>query len=238
MSTTEKLIKGDVIILIQARMGSSRLPGKSLMMIHGKTILQHVIERCSASIYDPIIAVATSTSPSDDILTTHCLELGVSVFRGSEDNVLQRMTNAWKKFGVNCKIIVRICADNPLIDARVVDKVIKSFDNSDCDYLSNANHPPGYHEDGFAVEVFSSEALVNANKHAFLNEDLEHVGPFIKRNFKSKFINTCPEYGLKLSVDTQADFDRVRHIFDVFREREIFSIWEVNEEFGQSKTEF
>jgi len=125
--------------------------------------------------------------------------------------------------------VVRICADNPLSSHRVLDIVVEEFNQRAVDYLSNSNKEPDYLEDGFDVEVFSSEALNLAHQNASLKSEREHVCPWIKKNLKASWLRTCPEYAAKLSVDTLQDFLAVESVIKELQSNEHFSIWEVND---------
>ena len=139
-------------------MGSTRLPGKVLLPIEGKAMLWHVVERTKQSGKVDTVVVATSKSHSDDPIEEFCKMNGITCFRGSEDDVLDRFYGAVKKF--NPRAVVRVTADCPLIDPDVIDKAIKEFENTECDYVSNTNRYT--YPDGLDVEVFSFNALEKA----------------------------------------------------------------------------
>jgi len=125
-----------IVAVVQARMGSSRLPKKSLADICGRPMLARLLDRVRAVRLLDKIVVATTDQASDDPIAQFCQQEGVSCFRGSEQDVLDRFYCAAKKLGADT--VVRITADCPLIDPEVIDKVIVSFKNGDCDYASNA----------------------------------------------------------------------------------------------------
>lgn len=220
--------KPTVVVIIQARMGSSRLPGKVLKTCFGKIVLGWVVDRLSKSVFEPQIIVATTDKEEDDLISRWCETQQLVCFRGSEWDVLGRFYNAYKKYS-DAKVIVRICADNPLISFQVMDRVITEYCSRDCDYMSNANHPPNYSEDGFAVEVFSPYALELAHMNAKLLSEREHVCPWMKKELKANWINTCPGYSHKLSVDTQQDLRAVERVFQELEAISDFSIEEVDE---------
>ena len=158
--------KKKIICIIQARVNSSRLPGKILLNGFNKPLLIHLIERLKKSKFISNIIVATTNNELDNVILTICKQIQVGCFRGSEQDVLSRYFYCAKKF--NGQTIVRITSDCPLMDVNIVDKAIKTFLNSDADYVSNI-HPPS-EPDGFNVEVFSFKALKRSwvARHNFL----------------------------------------------------------------------
>lgn len=218
-----------VQVIIQARFGSTRLPGKVLKPLRGIPILGHVVGRLSKSKYNPHVIIATTTSSHDKKIVQWAIENKVEVQTGSENDVLERFFQVVHHLDEKPDAIVRICADNPLTSYRVMDLVLDAFKESSCDYLSNSNQEPDFLEDGFDVEVFSFQALTKAHANAQLLSDREHVCPWMKRNLPAKWIRTCPEYGFKLSVDTENDFKAVECVFDELVSTGDFAIWEVNE---------
>lgn len=209
-------------------MGSSRLPGKVLKTCFGKIVIDWVVDRLSKSTYNPQIIVATTFKEEDDLISNWCETKQIVCFRGSEWDVLGRFYSAHKKHS-EAKVIVRICADNPLISFQVMDRVITEYCSKECDYMSNANHPPNYSEDGFAVEVFSSNALELAHMNSKLLSEREHVCPWMKKNLKANWTNTCSGYSHKLSVDTEQDLRAVERVFQELEAISDFSIEDVNE---------
>ena len=224
----KKRPKPKVAVIIQARMGSSRLPGKVLKTCFGKIVIDWVVDRLSKSIYEPQIIVATTDKEEDDLISSWCKTKQLICFRGSEWDVLGRFYNAYKKHS-DAKVLVRICADNPLISFQVMDQVIERYCSIDCDYMSNANHPPNYSEDGFAVEVFSPRALELAHINSKLLSEREHVCPWMKKELKANWINTRAGYSHKLSVDTEQDLQAVERIFQELEAVSDFSIEDVDE---------
>lgn len=218
-----------VVVIIQARLGSTRLPGKVLRPLAGTAIIGHILARIAKSNYEPEVVIATTTSDHDVPLVQWAKEHGVEVTTGPEDDVLGRFFQAYSQKSDKLDAIVRICADNPLTSYRVMDTVLDAFKALDCDYVSNSNQEPDYLEDGFDVEVFSPHALISAHENARLLSEREHVCPWMKKNMKAEWIRTCPEYSFKLSVDNENDFQAVERVFEELNSIEDFSIWEVNE---------
>ena len=163
-----------VLAILQARMGSTRLPGKVLRPIMGKPMLLRMIERVRASQEVDHLVVATTVSPSDDVIEEFCRKHSIRCFRGSENDVLDRFFQAARKFGGQS--IVRITGDCPLMDPEVLDKVIRCYFLGAYDYASNTVECT--FPDGLDVEVFSAQAMGVAHKKAKLLSEREHVTPF------------------------------------------------------------
>ena len=202
-----------VITIIQARMASSRLPGKVLMSIEGKFILQHIIEFIKHSELTDKIVVATTTCSEDDRIIELCKNLKVDYFRGSKKDVLGRYYECAKYFQGD--IIVRITADNPLIDPTLIDKAIKICKESQCDYVSNMinqTYPQGY-----LVEVFTFNIL--KKMHENLKDELsrEHVTYDIRKNpnlYRIKEFYLQKNFSnWRLTVDYKEDIELISEIF-------------------------
>ena len=219
-----------ITCIIQARMGSSRLPGKVLKPVAGKSILEHVISRLSLSSFVDQFIVATTTQPEDDAIQEFCEDLGIDCFRGSDWDVLDRFYHAAQQHEVSGNdTVVRICCDNPLHSHEVLDFCIAEYEKRGVDYFSNSNHEPDYLEDGFDVEVFSFRALEHAWKNARLLSEREHVTPFIKNSgsFRCEWKKADDEYNYKLSVDTLQDLQVVETIFNELEDQPGFGIHDV-----------
>ena len=159
-------------------MGSTRLPGKVLMELEGKPLLQRVVERVKRAKKIDEIIIATTKNKEDKKLTEFAEKLKVKSYAGSEDDVLDRYYQAAKKFGA--ENIVRITSDCPLIDPEIVDDIISYYLNNDFDYVSNTISPT--YPDGLDTEVFSFKALERAWKEAKKGFEREHVTPYINRH--------------------------------------------------------
>jgi len=220
----------NIIGIVQARMSSTRLANKMTMEICGKTLLEHVILRLMKSKKISNIIVATSTRKTDDIIECISKKVGVSVYRGSEENVLQRFKEANDIFKGN--IIVRICADSPLIDPKIIDQAIINFFEIKPDYLTTTikrTFPKG-----LDVEVFSKEALNKVYELATEKYDLEHVTSYIMKHqelFNCYNLEATGEFnhpGIKLTVDTQKDFLFVKFIFEsLYSKDKLFNIKDI-----------
>lgn len=217
------------LLIIQARMGSSRLPGKVLKNLAGKTILQHLVDRMKASTRVHQLVVATTTNSEDDAIANYCNEHQIACYRGSEWDVLDRYYQAALPYSPSH--VIRVTSDCPMNSYRVVDFVIDEFLKSGKDYFSNSNNEPDFLEDGFDVEVFRFEALETAWKEATLLSEREHVTPFIKYSgkFSCGWKKFHAAYQHKLSVDTANDFAAVEAIFHHLKDHPDFSIPEVME---------
>ena len=202
------------IAIIQARMGSTRLPGKVLMQIENKTLLQYLLERLQKAKNIDQIVVATSVNLQDQAIEDACKKLGVEVFRGSEENVLERYYLAAKKY--KAKTVIRITGDCPLIDPKIVDETIQAYSEStpSVDYLSNClfrTYPRG-----MDTEVFSLKALEDAYLHHTDFYEQEHVTPFIYKHpekFRLGQIKSNQDHHrIRLTVDTSEDFEFIKTI--------------------------
>ena len=217
-----------VVAIVQARMGSTRLPGKVVKKIGDKPMIQLLLERLSLSKMVHEIVVATSTDVKNKDLKRIINKLGYKVFQGSESDVLSRYLGAAKS--VNAEIIVRITGDCPLIDPVLVDECISKFKEKTVDYLSNTQ-PPTF-PDGLDTEVFTIQALEHSANMTKSDYDREHVTPFLRSDPNTRRGQVLSETDFSSSrwtVDEQADFVVVENIFAFFAPRVDFSWTEVIE---------
>ena len=203
-----------VVAIIQARMGSSRLPGQVLASIQGNPMLWHVVERTRAAHTLDEVMVATTTRSVDDAIVDFCGEQGVAVFRGSEDDVLQRYYQA--ALEVNADVVVRITSDCPLIDPQIVDKTVLAYLETLPDYAANTilrTYPRG-----LDTEVISFQALERAHREAHKAYERAHVTPYIYENpreFSILSVTGEQDYSQhRWTVDTPEDLEFVRAIYD------------------------
>lgn len=209
--------------IIQARMGSSRLPGKTLKLINGEIpMLQFQLNQLTFSKLIDKIIIATTVLESDNVIVDFCNKNNIEFFRGESKDVLDRYYQCAKKN--NFPIIVRITSDNPLIDPKIVDNVIELFLNSNCDYMST-EYPKTYPL-GFAVEVFNFKSLEEAWTKAILPSEREHVTPFLYKN-KNKFKHCNHSYKknvshIRCTVDTDFDFQLIEKIIQKLRMNPIY----------------
>ena len=204
-----------VLAIVQARVGSTRLPGKVLKKVNGKPLIEILFHRLSQSKNIDKIILATSASAENDTLAHMVEKLGFDVFRGSENNVLERYYSAAKKY--QPEMVVRITGDCPIIGPKLVDEIISLYEKENADYASNTN-PPTY-PDGLDVEVFSIDSLEEANKKAKTSHEREHVTPFIRANNKLKNINLSNDTDLskeRWTVDDPEDLLVIENILNHF----------------------
>jgi spore coat polysaccharide biosynthesis protein SpsF len=167
-------IGGRVVAIIQARVGSTRLPGKVLLPLGGDTVLGNVIARVKAAKSIDAVVVATSNSVADSAVAVEAARLGVDVYRGSEQDVLARYVGAAR--ASDAEVVVRITSDCPLLDPWVVDEVVRRFLSDECDYASNTINRS--FPRGLDVEVVAREALELAASEATRADEREHVTLF------------------------------------------------------------
>jgi glutamate-1-semialdehyde 2,1-aminomutase len=204
-----------IAAIVQARMGSSRLPGKVLRNITGKPMIELLLNRLSKSKKLDEIIVSTTKKIEDDKLNSVILSLGYKCFRGSEKDVLDRYYETAKK--IKADVIVRITGDCPLIDPGIVDECIKSHECLKVDYFSNT-FPPTY-PDGLDVSVISFEALERANNEAKKILDREHVTSYMinSETFSKASIQYYKNLShLRWTVDNLNDLNLVKKIFEFF----------------------
>jgi len=204
-----------ISVIIQARTGSTRLPGKVMKELCGKTVLAHDIERVKqAKLVDEII-IATTVCKADDIIVNEAKQLGVKVFRGSEDDVLSRYFLAAKEAGAD--VVVRITSDCPLIDPQIIDKLITAFVENRYDIVTNAGNDLSKRTfpRGLDAEVFSFEMLETAYNNAKETYQREHVTPYIYEHAKSVhyYTNDIDYSRYRWTLDTEEDWQLIAEIY-------------------------
>jgi spore coat polysaccharide biosynthesis protein SpsF (cytidylyltransferase family) len=207
-----------IVAIVQARMGSTRLPGKVMKKVCGKPLIEILLYRLSLSKKIDRVILATSENKENDILSDTVEKLGFDVFRGSEDDVLDRYYQAAKLYSP--KTVLRITGDCPLIDAAVIDAVIEKYQQNDVDYASNTL-PPTF-PDGLDLSVFSFRSLQIAWEQATSSHDREHVTQFIRFNDQFKRINFSNKEDLsreRWTVDEPADLKVISKIIEYFSPR-------------------
>lgn len=210
----------NVIAITQARMASTRLPGKVLKLADGKELVKIHFERVSKSKFISKHILATSQNLADDNLETFAKRNGIELFRGDENDVLKRFVDCIENLS-NVDYVVRLTADCPLIDAMVIDECIELIIKNKLDYVSNCLEPT--FPDGIDVEIFTYNSLLRAHKESTLNSDKEHVTPYIWRNsnikngslFKAFTLKNEIDYSkVRLTVDEPQDFELVKHLIE------------------------
>jgi spore coat polysaccharide biosynthesis protein SpsF len=216
------------IAIVQARMSSSRLPGKVLEPLAGKPALYHIHERLSGCKLIDKIVIATSKDSSDDVIDDFCQNHNISCLRGSLDDVLDRFYQT----AVNYKadLIIRITGDCPVIDPVIVDSVIAGFLGGSYDFYGLGGEFP----DGLDCTVFSFKSIQMAWRDAKLPSEREHVGPYIEKNpeiFKGGVLNLYDGLSsMRWTLDELADLELLKIIFEkLYSENKIFYTHEILE---------
>lgn len=215
-------MKAKIAATIEARMTSSRLPGKTLMKCRGKSMLAHMVERVKrAKCLDQII-IATTINDTDDGIEAEAGRLGVECYRGSEDNVMSRVLEAAQSHDVD--IIVELTGDCPLIDPVLIDEAVQDYKSSGVDYLSNLSledyeagrsHPLGY-----AVQVFSTKVLADAYGKTNDPLDYEHVSRPLYQHpdrYTVKYSQVKPSHqgpNMSVTLDTAEDLQVISAVLE------------------------
>jgi spore coat polysaccharide biosynthesis protein SpsF (cytidylyltransferase family) len=204
-----------VLAILQARISSSRLPGKVLLPVLGEPMLFRQIERIRRAGRIDHLVVATSTDRSDDALVEACTARKIPCARGSLDDVLDRFVQCALPYQPD--IVVRLTGDCPLADPRLIDAMLQAFAVGDYDYLSNAS-PPSF-PDGLDVEVMRFSSLVVAYREAKLPSEREHVTPFFRAHperFRlGNYTSEVDRSGLRWTVDEAQDMEFVRSVYEL-----------------------
>lgn len=229
-----------IIAIVQARMGSSRLSGKVLRKIKGKTLLELYLNRVKLNQLIDKIVIATTTKSSDDIIEELAKKLGFDCFRGSESDLLDRFWQCAKKYKAD--VIVRLTADDPFVDYQVIDRAIKIFNENQADFVTN-HFEPTYPE-GLDIEVYSIGALERSWQDAKLLSEREHVFPYIQ-NHQSQFkvinFRQDSDYShLRWTIDYDCDLEMTKIIYDylyndnpIFLQDDILSLLEKHPEIAE-----
>ena len=205
-------------IFIQARMGSSRLPGKTLKILNGKPLIMHVIQRLRL-VDNCKIVLLTSDSVKDNELHSWCDKNDILCFRGSEENVLQRYFLAAKHYKADN--IIRATGDNPLVDPYFAKRLLEKHTIYDADYSSNKSEIGSNLPDGLGVEIFTFNALKISLENSTSPHHFEHVNEYILENrslfkvFKDSNVGGLIDHSdNRLTVDTNDDFLRTEDVFN------------------------
>lgn len=194
--------------IVQARLGSQRLPGKVLRTVGGKPLMQYTLERIGQAPGIERIVVATSSDPNDDSLADWCRHFGVDCVRGALHDVAGRFVEALHRCPFDA--FVRISADSPLIDPRLIERGIEVFHSKQCDIATNVF--PKTYPNGESVEVICTATFLAAYPRFEDDSDREHVTPFLYRHADEfrieNFTRTIPCRDCEFAVDTPAHFAR------------------------------
>ena len=223
--------------VIQARMGSSRLPGKVMSKVNNEnTVLDYLINQLRCSKHIKKIIVATTTNKQDDIIVESTKKNHIDFFRGKENDVLDRYYQCAKKFSLTN--ILRITSDDPLVDPTIIDELIRNYQETDCDLASietsvenNINNAKSKNLSGYPypiglnAQIFSFSALERTWKNAKLPSEREHVSPYMMKNsdtFRQFHLrNPIKIPPLRLTIDKEEDLELFRNIISKISERPI-----------------
>ena len=211
----------NISAIIQARIGSTRLPGKVLMKLNEDTVLSLLLKQLKHSKFLTEIIIATTTNPEDDVIEKFAISNNIKLFRGDSDNVLDRYYQCAKNFSLTH--IVRITADNPLIDPDMIDQAIKKYSTFNYDYLTNSIDRT--FPNGTEVEIFSFDALEIAWKYAKKKSEREHVTPYFYNNPKKfkihHFKQKKNQSKFRYTIDRKEDYALVVEILSRIKKRPI-----------------
>jgi spore coat polysaccharide biosynthesis protein SpsF (cytidylyltransferase family) len=194
-------------------MRSTRLPGKVMMDLAGRSVLSHVLERCRAVPGIDRVICATVASPECDALAEEAKRAGVAVFRGDESDVLGRYHQAAEQAGAD--VVLRVTSDCPMIDPDVCGQVVQSLQDAGADFASNNAEPKSWPH-GLDCEAFTFAWLDKAALEATAPFDREHVGPYIRKHASAKVNVACPDGDFsahRWTLDTPEDLVALRRIF-------------------------
>lgn len=209
------------VAVIQARMGSSRLPGKVLLSLDCTPVIRHVVRRTLAAATVDVAVVATSQKDRDKIITWHAAEEGAETFQGDEDDVLGRMYQAAGEYDANS--VVRITADNPLLSPAAIDAAVMKLNDTDADYVSNKIDQT--FPSGLDVEAFTFDSFTRIERQSKDPYYREHVTPYYREfeNFTTLNLDADEVFSegfmrgrtdLRLTLDTPDDYDLFRRIYE------------------------
>ena len=219
-----------IVAIIQARMNSSRLPGKIMLKVCGKPLLAHLVDRIKNSKTLDKIVIATSMEKQDDVIVDFCKKNNIMCIRGSETDLLSRYKIAADK--TQADIIVRLTSDTPLLEYTIVDKVVNSYIENEHDFVSNCYPLPRTYPDGMNVEVFSREILDEMHFCAKKPSEREHVTFYVlmqPTKFKiSRIDNDTDLSNYRFNLDYELDYRLIKEIFDnLYKENQVFLLGDI-----------
>lgn len=214
------------VIILQARMNSSRLPGKILLKLNGLTVLEHIIERLKTFRGADELIVATTDTAKDDITSEIAQNAGAGIFRGSENNVLERYYFCARE--CNADQIIRTTADDPLTNIELLEMMFDSHCKKAADYTCTEGFPVGVQE-----EIVTFDALSKCYKFSNKDNHFEHVLEFIPENPELFQINVLHAEGklrrpdVRVTLDTGKDFDIIKKYYNHFADTKRLSIGDI-----------
>lgn len=223
----------NIVTIVQARTGSSRLPKKVLMSVCGEPLLIRMLERVQASSLAGTIVVATSVNKEDDIIESLCKEHDIHCFRGHPTDLLERHYLAAKEY--NADAVVKIPSDCPLIDPRIIDKVLRFYTDNHTSFDYAGNLHPATYPDGNDVEVMSFPALENAYQNATRQLEREHTTPYLWEN-PDKFRLANVEWSSgedysathRWTIDYEEDYVFIRTVYEeLYNKKRNFSMYDI-----------
>jgi len=207
-----------IVIVVQARISSSRLPGKVMLPVLGESLLYRMIERLRMIRHEAQIVIATSEEPGDDIIEKETSKIGVPCFRGSLNNLLDRHYQVAKLYSAD--IVLKIPSDCPLIDPQIIDQVLDFFYDHPGQYDFVSNLHPATFPDGNDVEIMTMDCVERTWKEATRQLELEHTTPYIWENPEKFRIGnamwaTGKDYSMshRFTIDYQADYEFIEAVF-------------------------
>lgn len=223
--------KMNIVAIIQARMGSTRLPGKIMTDLCGRPMLWHIVNRVRQSRYIDDVIIATSVEQGDNAVEQMAKENKISVWRGSQNNVLERFYDCATHYKAD--VVVRLTGDNALVDAGIIDMGISYFQENEYDYICYRQGLPL----GMAAEIFTYDALKQAYESAEDAQCLEHVTPYLYKNPNLFRIERVPCMGddysyLRWTMDTEQDKELIVEIYEsLYQENRYFSFQDILKEY-------
>jgi len=223
-----------ITAIVQARTGSTRLPGKVMYPLDGQPALEHIVTRATHADSVTDVVMATSTEPQDDVIDQYASVFGADVIRGSESNVLGRFESALEKY--DPEIIIRITGDCPLIDPTTIDKVVSPIHNGNADYASNIFQRT--FPRGLDIEAFTDESFKRVLSAATTQAEREHVTPYYRNNpDEFNIVNVTSDQvfddeqyrdrtDLRLTLDEPDDYRLLKRIYDEIEYDDILPVRE------------
>ena len=211
--------------IIQARMRSTRLPGKVLLPLENIPLLEHVVERLLKVKNISEVVVATSILEEDNPIANYLDKKGLKYFRGSQENVLKRYYDALHKYP--CDAVIRATSDNPLLEPSIVSELLEYFERGDFNYCNCTGYPLG-----LTAEVFKASALKEAYNNATEPYEFEHVTPYMRFKMDNiSYLKSSEELSsYRFTVDTPEDYAFLTYIFhNIYRKNKAYTYKEIIE---------